>query len=57
MELINDARTILKSQGSKQWADHPPTLENIQTDTKSGITYVYEDEGKILGTIVLDLSG
>ena len=53
MEIIRQAQEYLKEQNVEQWQDGYPNKDSITEDIKNGVTYVYESEGLILGTMAL----
>jgi len=53
LEIIRQAQQYLKEQGIDQWQDGYPKKDTIQTDMEHGVSYVYEENGKILGTMAL----
>ena len=57
LEIINDAKVYLRSQGVDQWQDGYPNREVIEIDIKDSCSFVLEDEGTILGTTVIGFDG
>ena len=54
MEIINDAKILLKNNGLLQWnTDSYPNIETIDLDIKLKRLYVYEENKLILGCEVL----
>ena len=54
MEIIKDAKDLLKSNGSKQWntKDGYPNKDTIKTDISNNWLYLYEEE-QIKGIIAI----
>ena len=57
LEIINDAKVYLRSQGVDQWQDGYPNREVIEIDIKDSCSFVLEDEGTIMGTTVIGFDG
>lgn len=55
MEIINDAKDLLKKSGSTQWnlIDGYPNITTIKSDIEKEILYVYEENHQILGIIAI----
>ena len=55
MEVIQDAKDLLKASGSLQWnlPDNYPHQETIVNDINNQVLYVYDDNDKILGIIAI----
>jgi len=53
VEIIRQAQVYLKEQGIDQWQDGYPNEESIASDIRNGVSYVYETEGTVLGTMAL----
>ena len=49
MEIINDAKDLLKKSGSTQWnlIDGYPDITTIKSDIEKEILYVYEENHQI----------
>lgn len=53
MEIIRQAQNYLKEQKVEQWQDGYPNEGSIAEDIQNGVTYVYEAEDRLLGTLAL----
>lgn len=53
MNLIDEGKKWMKSQGSSQWQNNYPTPEIISDDIKRGNSYILESDGKIIGTTAM----
>lgn len=51
--LYDAAKAFLKSQGLDQWQDGYPNEDTAKADMANGACYVYEEDGKLLGTACL----
>lgn len=49
MEIINEAKAFLRSQGVNQWQTGYPAMADINKDLSDGIGYVLKDQGRIVG--------
>lgn len=47
MEIINEAKAFLRSQGVNQWQTGYPAMADINKDLSDGIGYVLKDQGRI----------
>ncbi len=56
MEIINDAKEFLKSQGIDQWQDGYPNEQVIENDILQNEFYVMEDE-EVVGCMALSFRG
>ncbi len=56
MEIVNDAKTYLKSHGLDQWQDGYPNEESFKGDIENGESYVIVD-GEIIGCMALSFRG
>lgn len=45
MEIINEAKAFLRSQGVNQWQTGYPAMADINKDLSDGIGYVLKDRG------------
>ncbi|KRL93961.1 GNAT family N-acetyltransferase [Limosilactobacillus equigenerosi] len=54
MQIINDAKALLKADGSTQWQSGTPNQQMIEDDIQSGIGKVLIVDGVIAGYAVLD---
>ncbi|GEP25347.1 MAG: GNAT family N-acetyltransferase [Lentilactobacillus diolivorans] len=52
-KIIGDAKAYLKQQEIDQWQNGYPSDEDLETDVKSGISYVLIIDGKIAATAAL----
>lgn len=57
IEIVDAAKEYLRLQGIPQWQDGYPNRERFYKDIEREISYVLEENGKILGTIAIDLEG
>lgn len=57
IEIVDAAKEYLRLQGIPQWQDGYPNRESFYKDIEREISYVLEENGKILGTIAIDLEG
>jgi RimJ/RimL family protein N-acetyltransferase len=57
MEIINQAKAFLKSQGVDQWQTGYPATADIERDLQSGIGYVLKDGKAVIGYAGLDTRG
>ena len=57
IEIVDAAKEYLRLQGIPQWQDGYPNRESFYKDIEREISYVLEENGKILGTIEIDLEG
>lgn len=55
LEIIRDAKEYLKSQNIDQWQGPYPEIEDIQEDIDRGVSYVYEENDKVIGTCCIKL--
>lgn len=53
MEIINEAKALLKKEGSPQWQDGHPRREQIKADIQSGSSWVLMVGNEIAGTAAL----
>ena len=55
MEIISDAKRLLKNSGSLQWNldDGYPNKENILNDIINDVLYLYEENKTIIGMIAI----
>lgn len=49
--IYDGARRILKESGIPQWQEGVPGRESFISDVQSGVSYVLEDEGKVIATV------
>ena len=54
MSIIEDGVKFLKQQGINQWQQGSPGRSDVENDIKQGISYVYELDGEIVGTAMLN---
>lgn len=54
-EVLEDAKRLFRSDGSDQWQDldNYPNINTTLNDIKNEQMYIYEEDGKIIGCIVL----
>ena len=53
LNLYKIAREFMKNNGNpNQWEDRYPEVSTVENDVKQGISYVCEENGKIVGTFV-----
>lgn len=50
-EIYDGARKILKDSGIPQWQEGVPGRESFITDVTNGVSFVIEDEGKVIATV------
>lgn len=50
-EIYDGARAILKASGIPQWQEGVPGRESFISDVCEGVSYVLEDEGKVIATV------
>ncbi|MCH4008775.1 GNAT family N-acetyltransferase [Companilactobacillus sp.] len=53
MEIIEEARALLKKDGSPQWQNGSPNRDTLKNDIESGINWVLIVDGKIAGAATL----
>jgi GNAT superfamily N-acetyltransferase len=49
--IYDGARKILKESGIPQWQEGVPGRESFITDVRAGVSYVLEDEGRVVATV------
>ena len=49
--IYDGARRILKESGIPQWQEGVPGRESFISDVQSGVSYVLEDDGKVIATV------
>ena len=54
MSVIEDGVKFLKQQGINQWQHGSPGLSDVENDIKQETSYVYELDGEIVGTAMLN---
>ena len=54
LEIIQDAKDYLKSQNIDQWQGPYPEAEDIQEDIDRGVSYVYEENDKVIGSFNIE---
>ena len=54
MSIIEDGVKFLKQQGINQWQHGSPGCSDVENDIKQGTSYVYELDGEIVGTAMLN---
>ena len=54
MSVIKDGKEFLKQQGINQWQHGSPGCSDIEKDIKQETSYVYELDGEIVGTAMLN---
>ena len=54
MSVIKDGKEFLKQQGINQWQHGSPGCGDVENDIKQETSYVYELDGKIVGTAMLN---
>ena len=54
MSVIEDGKEFLKQQGINQWQHGSPGHSDVENDIKKGTSYVYELDGEIAGTAMLN---
>ena len=57
MKVIVQAKEYLKSQGIDQWQDGYPSKEVIENDIKNNVSYVVEDDGRVIATAMISFDG
>ncbi len=55
MEVIADAKASLKARNIPQWQNGYPNPDSIRNDIGDGVSWVLEDEGRIIGTCCIRL--
>lgn len=53
MKIVRLAQSYLKEQKVDQWQDGYPKEGTFEEDIKNGVSYVYEKEGRVIGTLAL----
>ncbi|MEJ6399917.1 GNAT family N-acetyltransferase [Nicoliella lavandulae] len=53
MQIINEAKALLKADGSPQWQDGYPYVETLQADIDNHTNFVLIVDGKVAGTATL----
>ena len=56
MQIIQEARVSLKALGISQWQNGYPNEEAFQNDIEKGISYVLEEQGRILATAAISFA-
>jgi hypothetical protein len=54
MSVIKDGKEFLKQQGINQWQHGLPGCSDVENDIKQETSYVYELDGKIVATAMLN---
>jgi len=54
LQIINEGKQFLKEQGINQWQYGAPGINDIEKDIKQETSYVYELDGEIVGTAMLN---
>ena len=54
LQIINEGKQFLKEQGINQWQHGAPGINDIEKDIKQETSYVYELDGEIVGTAMLN---
>ena len=54
LQIINEGKQFLKEQGINQWQHGAPGINDIENDIKQETSYVYELDGEIVGTAMLN---
>lgn len=54
LQIINEGKKFLKEQGINQWQHGAPGINDIEKDIKQETSYVYELDGEIVGTAMLN---
>ena len=54
MSVIEDGKEFLKQQGINQWQHGSPGCIDVENDIKQETSYVYELDGEIVGTAMLN---
>lgn len=57
MSIVADAQLSLRELGIDQWQDGYPSKDVIEEDIASGIGYVYCADNKVVGYVVVVLTG
>jgi len=57
MEMIREAQAALRRDQVPQWQNGYPTEEIIREDIRKGENYVCEENGRLVGTMVLSFAG
>ena len=57
MEIVKEAQASLKVLGISQWQNGYPNEEAFEADIKNGISYVLEEQGKIIATTAISFAG
>lgn len=55
LHIIEEAKEYFRNNGINQWQGPYPLIEDIQEDIDQGFSYVYEEEGKVIGTCCIKL--
>ena len=53
MQMIDEAKVIMRESGINQWQDGYPNANTIETDITNGSSYVVRDGGEVVGYGVL----
>ncbi len=54
LNLIEEAKELMKEHDNEQWDDQYPLLEHFEEDIAKDYLYVLEENDKIYGFIVVD---
>ena len=54
LQIINEGKQFLKQQGINQWQHGSPGCSDVENDIKQETSYVYELDGEIVGTAMLN---
>lgn len=57
MEVLANGRAAIATLGIDQWQAGYPFRETIEGDVANGMSYVVEDDGRIIGTFMLTFEG
>jgi len=57
MDIIDDGKAYLKSEGIDQWQHGYPNAKTIQQDIHDGQAYVLEKNGEIIATAMISFLG
>ncbi len=57
IEIIDMAKQYMKESGINQWQDGYPNREQITMDIDTSVSYIIEDNSKIIGTAVITFFG
>lgn len=57
MAILDDAKNLLKAQGSSQWQDGYPDQTCIEADLAAGSGHVITQDGQIIGYLAILLTG